>query len=188
MRALHILAGIALFLLVLCLAYLTVNAAISEAMWYSYLGWLANHPLQTLMGSTLCILLVILYLYTERPRRAQEQFISFESEGGLVSISMKAVRDFLARLADEFAAIVHLEPVIRPAAGSIEVEMEVKVKSGTQIPELCRMLQERVRESIRENLGLTEIRGVKVSVKEIIAPPAKKKVEEPHEWEAPVKP
>lgn len=127
------------------------------------------------VGGIAVLALVVLYLGSFGRRRTGEQYLSFENvNGGAVSISMKAVSDFIAKIGDEFAAILSLKPDVRPRGGSIEVELDIKVKAGTQIPELCQLLQERVRESVRDNLGLSDIRKVKVTVRDIVgAAPAR---------------
>ncbi len=45
--------------------------------------------------------------------------------------------------------------------------------AGTKIPELSQILQQRVRESVRESLGLEEIRNITIKVQEIVGDPTK---------------
>jgi uncharacterized alkaline shock family protein YloU len=61
-----------------------------------------------------------------------------------------------------------LEPDLKPVNGGVDVQLDVKVKAGAQIPELCRMLQDRTRECIKQNVGLSEVREVRVRVQEIV--------------------
>ena len=103
------------------------------------------------------------------------------------------IADFLGRVGDEFAAILSLEPIIRAAGGSVEVDLNLRVKAGTQIPELSRMLQDRIRETIKDNLGLTEVRAIRISVREIVtSAPAKKPEKKADEtvggWEGSMRP
>jgi hypothetical protein len=188
MRFLHGLIGFVLFVLLAATALWVGNAAFSAGAWEQAIEQLRPARFWALDGAVVFLILIGLYLLTGRRRRQREQFISFDNEGGAVSISIQAVRDFLARLADEFAAVVSLDPVIRSTNGAIEIELNVRVRAGTQIPELCRLLQDRVRESVKENLGLSEIRGVKISVREIVASPPAKKHEDAVEWEGAARP
>jgi len=170
MKTLRVLVGIVLFLAIIVLAAAVIYLALSAETWRQALDVLRGERLNALGAGAAILLLVLLYGMTgPRPRRFAEPFITFKNEGGSVSVSTRAIGEVVSRVGDEFAAVVGLESVVRPARGSIEVGLDVKVRGGTQIPELCRMLQERVRETIRENLGLTEIRGVKVTVREIVA-------------------
>ncbi len=188
MKFIHGLMGFVLFVLLAALAVFVGNAALSVDTWNPAVDRLRESRFWAMDGAVVFLLLTVIYVLTGLRRREREQFISFDNEGGAVSISIQAVRDFLARLADEFAAVVSLDPVIRSAAGAIEIELNVRVRAGTQIPELCRLLQDRVRESVKDNLGLSEIRGVKISVREIVAAPPAKKHEDAVEWEGAVRP
>lgn len=125
---------------------------------------------------TVLILLVILYWLTAMGGGAKEQFLSFATEGGSVNIRVKAVNEFLKRLADEFADILNLRADIAASRdGRIEVQLDIDVKSGTKIQQLSQVLQQRVRESMRDGLGIAEVTAVKVNVNEILQgekPPA----------------
>ena len=49
----------------------------------------------------------------------------------------------------------------------MDVELNVTVRPGCHIPELSRMLQERVRTTLRVSLGITQVGKVDVLVQEI---------------------
>ena len=118
---------------------------------------------------TALLLLIILFWLTALGGGAKEQFLSFATEGGSVNIRVKAVNEFLKRLADEFADILSLRADISASRdGRIEVELDIDVKSGTKIQQLSQVLQQRVRDSMREGLGIAEVTAVKVNVNEII--------------------
>lgn len=176
MKFLRFIIGLALFvILVASTVYMMVQAALARDAWEQAIGILGASRLRMLEFGSVFLLLIALYVLTGIPRKKGEQFILFESEGGSVSISIKAIREFLVRVGDEFAAVLSLNPTIRTVSGAVEVDLDVSVKSGTQIPELCRMLQDRIRETIKDNLGLTDVRAVRISVREIVAPPPEKK-------------
>ena len=120
-----------------------------------------------LTGAVL-ILLPLLYLLTLGNRRPKAKFISFQSESGGVSISVNAVRDYIRKVCEEFGAVVSIDPKIRSEKEQIGIDLDVKVHAGSRIPELSQMLQHRVRESIREGLGVSEVSDIKVRVQEIV--------------------
>lgn len=123
---------------------------------------------QFLVGIS-AVFLVLLYWLTAIPVK-EERFLTFESEGGTISISVKAINDFLSKLADEFAGIIRLRAdVTASRAGSVEVRLDISVKAGTKVQQLSQVLQQRVRESMRENLGIAEIHAVKVNVIDVVA-------------------
>jgi hypothetical protein len=195
MKFLHVLFGLVLFLALAAGCAWVVHNAMFVEWWHEALRDLAGRNLLALNGAAALLLLVALYLLTGiRRRAAAEEFVTFESEGGSVSISMTAIRDCIARLREEFAAVLELRPSLRGAGGTLDVELDVRVRSGTQIPELCKLLQDRVRENMKENLGLPDVRSIRVRVREIAPPEAaqKKKAEargvEHPDWESPIRP
>jgi hypothetical protein len=194
MKFLRLIVGFALFVILVAGAAYLVHAALTRDSWEQAIGIIRASRRQALEGAVVVLLLIALYLLTGIRRGKGEPFITFETEGGSVSISMKAIRDFLIRVGDEFAAVVSLDPAIRATSGSMEVELNLRVKAGTQIPELSKMLQERIRESIKDNLGLTDVRAIRISVREIVASPPEKKKQEKKadetvgDWEGSMRP
>ena len=94
-------------------------------------------------------------------------FITFENENGTVSVSTAAVQDYLGILKSEFAAVAWMKSHLRAVRGALEVGLVLGVKDGTQIPELCKLMQTRVRELLEEHLGTCDLAGVSVEVNEI---------------------
>lgn len=119
------------------------------------------------------LILCLVYAGTFGKRTPRVKFISFSSEDGDVCISVNAVRDFIRKIADEFTLVSRMEPSIRSEKELISIDLDVKVQTGSRIPELSQMLQSRVRESIRDGLGIEEVSEIKVRIQEIVgAPPA----------------
>ena len=94
-------------------------------------------------------------------------FITFENADGTVSVSTSAVQAYLNTLKGEFAAVVWLKTGLRVVRGALEVGLVLGVKDGTQIPELCKLMQSRVKELLAEHLGTCDLAGVSVEVNEI---------------------
>ncbi|HBA85601.1 MAG TPA: alkaline shock response membrane anchor protein AmaP [Verrucomicrobia bacterium] len=172
MKFLHALFGTLLFAVVILVGGYMVYASMDGELWRKSLDFLAAERWISLGAGVALILLAVVYLLSCFRRKSRVEFLSFENESGAVSISMNAIGDFLGKVGDEFAAVEEMKPSIQAISGAIEVTLDVKVKAGTQIPELCRMLQDRVKESITTNLGLTDIKGVRVNVQEIVSAPA----------------
>lgn len=106
-------------------------------------------------------------------KKSKDAFINFHSDDGSVGISTKAICDFIERIGKEFSAIRSIDSKLISGKGSVDVVLSVKVMSGNKIPELSHVLQQRVRESVRESLGLEEIRNITIRVQEIVGEPAK---------------
>ena len=131
--------------------------------------FLINENLGQFLVGISAVFIVLLYWLTGIPVK-EERFLTFENEGGAISISVKAIDDFLSKLADEFAGIIRLHADVTAARdGRIEVRLDVSVKAGTKVQQLSQVLQQRVRESMHENLGIAEIHTVKVNVSSIVA-------------------
>lgn len=107
-------------------------------------------------------------------RKKKESFIDYQSEEGSVGISTRAIQDFIERVGQEFAAVRSIESRLIQGKGALDVFVSVRVLSGNKIPELSQMLQQRIRESVRESLGLDEIGKITIQVKEIIGAPEKR--------------
>lgn len=106
-------------------------------------------------------------------RRPRETYIDFQSDDGSVGISTKAIQDFIERVGKEFAAIKSIDSQLVKGKNGLDIAVGVRLLSGNKIPELSQVLQQRIRESVRESLGLEEIGKITIQVKEIIGAPEK---------------
>lgn len=169
MKALHLLIGLLLFLALLAGAFFVLSSAFAgDAAWSALLDELKGYKLYASVIALALVFGVILFALTSFRLPQKSQYIAYDIEGSAVSISLRAVQDFVASLADEFAAVEELKPQIRISGGLADVQLDVKVRAGAQIPELCRMLQERARTTLRDKVGLTDVREVRVRVQEIV--------------------
>ena len=167
MKPLHRAVGLVLFILTSLAAAFFVYAAISSRLWTETFQILEDSKCPSVAIGLLVFLLVLFYSYTGSHRADYERYISFEGEGGSVRISRHAIRDFLVGLAAEFSTIEKLDPEFTMQRENMDVELHVTVRPGCHIPELSRMLQERVRTTMRVSLGITQIGQVDVLVQEI---------------------
>ncbi|MBQ9343628.1 MAG: hypothetical protein IJT88_00235 [Kiritimatiellae bacterium] len=140
--------------------------------------WLYDVPpwIPILAGSLLLVLLAAVPLTGALARR-HRQFITFENESGRVTVDTDAVSRYLLILRDEFAAIVWLKPRVRVAHGALQVGMALGVRAGTQITELCKLLQARTKEILEEHLGTCDLDGIALEVDEIRSGASRKPVE-----------
>ena len=133
---------------------------------------IGNTPLIEAALGLFLILSVLLRLASGRKLHEKDRFINFEADGGSVGVSTKAIRDFIEQICKEFSAVKSIESKLSQDKNALDIAIDVRVVSGNKIPELSRMLQQRVRESVRESLGLEEIRNITIKVREIVGAPA----------------
>ena len=128
---------------------------------------LADPMRRSAIGGAL-VMLVVVYWLAAAPNRREDKAISYESEGGKVSVSVKAINALLSRLGEEFAAVVSMRANVNPSDKS--VRLDLAVKNGSKVHELSQALQERVRESMQNSLGIAEMGQIRVFVREITPP------------------
>ncbi len=168
-RVTHVLMGLLLFTILIGLGAGLVYMPYDQESWGRCLDALRAQPGWATLAGIVWLAFIAVYLITGIQRRPTgDQYLAFKNNGATVSILLRAVNEFISRIGDEFAAIVSMKPSIRPRGSSIAVDLDLRVKAGTQIPELCQLLEERVRESVRQNLGISDIKRVRVNVKDIV--------------------
>ncbi|OGV59617.1 MAG: hypothetical protein A2498_04375 [Lentisphaerae bacterium RIFOXYC12_FULL_60_16] len=113
------------------------------------------------------LVFALLFALTHASRRRQEQYLAYRKAEGMVNISTAAISEYLSKLAEEFPAILRMRPVVLAHRSTVDIVAELKVRADPQIHEVCEMLQKRIRESLANGLGITEVRQVEVTVKEI---------------------
>ncbi len=171
-RILHALAGLLIFLTPLVWGGLLIYGNGANPAFRDFLfDTIETSPAVGVIAGLVLVLIVLIYLGTFGPACPRKRYLSFDSDNGEVSISLNAVRDFIRKIGDEFGTVISMDPQIRSEKELISIDLNVKLQTGARIPELSQMLQDRVRESIRDGLGIIEVREIKVKVQEIVGAP-----------------
>lgn len=172
MRILHTILAVVLFAALAAAA----AALLALGIWgvppqladFSLRGILAANWRGIAAGSLALAFLFLYALSAILARRAKRhQVITFENEDGRVTVDTEAVRSYLGALQSEFADANWIKPSIDVRQGALAIRLALGVKPGTQIPELCRLVQERVKEILREHLGTCDLAGIEMNVREI---------------------
>lgn len=181
MKILHGFIGFVFWIIILALGGLLVGSC--SVMGCAVPTWLLNDPMERIVVGGALILLVVVYGLSAIPVRKEERFVSYECEGGEVSVSIRAINSLLSKLAEEFAGIVSLRAAVCPRDKSVRLDMAVK--SGTKVQELSQALQQRVRESMQDSLGISDVGAVRVFVREIVLPEdsSARDREDPGDWQ-----
>ena len=144
-------------------------AALTGGWWNEACSLMKSSRLAVLGSGTAMALVGLLYLLTGVKKGKGKHVLSFDREGGTVSISSDAIVDYIAKLSAEFPSVVRMKPQVVPARNAVDIVVEIHVRAGPQIHELCELLQRRVRESMTNGLGIADVRKVEVRVTQIVS-------------------
>jgi hypothetical protein len=170
MKAIHFLMGLVLYLALAAAGMLLMASVVmvEPSCLHKALAWGRLAPAwgRVLIGLGILVYMFV-YLLSGISWRKKRELVTFENEDGAVHVSTEAVQDYLNGLKDEFAAVAWLKTRLRAQRGALAVAMYLGVKEHTQIPELCKLIQARVREILQEHLGTCDLLGISVEVTEI---------------------
>jgi uncharacterized alkaline shock family protein YloU len=144
-----------------------VVLVLRPADWQTVCTVMAASRVGGLVAGLLLVALGGLLIFSEAPRRRRDRFLSFRNEGGAVNISTEAIAEYIAKLASAFPSIVRMTPTVEPHRRKVDIVIDVRIKAGPQLHEICEVLQKRVRESMEGGLGIHDVRHVVIRVKEI---------------------
>lgn len=167
MKFIHKLSAIVVFLVLFCISGIFIWVAVSGARWGSLLHVMETGRLTFGFAAGALFCLALIFAISGLPMRKRRQYLSYDKEGGTVSISTDAICDYISKLAGEFPSLIKMKPEVIPAKKTIDVMLKVKVRAGPDIHEMCELMQKRVRETLSAGLGITDVRKVEVSVREI---------------------
>lgn len=136
--------------------------------WQAFTAFLAAERGRVIIVCLGFIAGLVAFVLTGLAYRPRAQYLSYESDGGNISISLKALQDFLSHLKGEFPAIISLRPQVTAHDEQLEITLNVSIQSDAPVPEISRMLQARARHTILERVGISDIRGIEVKVEEIV--------------------
>lgn len=167
MKTIHFLLGLFLYLALVAAGLALMLAHQFPAIAHTAIGWVFGlAPWQHILVGAGLLVWLALYFLTGIPCR-RPQFIRFGNETGSINVSTDAVRKYIDGIRTDFAAVSWMKSALRVRHGALDVGIVVGVKSGTQIPELCKLMQKRVREVLAEHLGTCDLAGIGIEVNEI---------------------
>ena len=155
----------------LCLGvsfYVLLPAFQGDSDWSSFLSCVSDHRSNVILICLLIILGFVGFVLTGLTSSPRAKYLAYQTQYGNISISLKALQDFLGFLKVEFPTILTLTPKVRALDESLDVTLEVRVRAGAPIPEISRMLQERARTLIQEKIGIADIHEIEIKVEEIV--------------------
>lgn len=118
-------------------------------------------------GGGILILELLHLLARPRPGRCPDE-LTFKSKGGEITVKTEAIRVAIARVADEFDCVESMDTTVTRSHGGVDLDLTVRVIAETPIPVLCNDLQNRAREVVAQQIGLFELRQVRVHVLDLL--------------------
>lgn len=180
MRLIHALCGFSLLSFLLIFSLLGINSSCLGIQPFDELVQAAaGDPIFMLRLSFVIITLTVVYLLSCGRGRRRDAHLQFKTDGGSVEVSLNAAASYLSQLKKEFAAVVSLTPKLSVRGNALRVLMKTGIKSGTRIPELSSLIQQRTRQCLSEDLGLENIEDIRIAVSEISGPPPEPKPDQP---------
>jgi uncharacterized alkaline shock family protein YloU len=143
--------------------------AMSEARWQGAAQLVGDAREEAALLGVILLLAGLVFALSGYSRRRKEKFLTFKTDDGTVNISTDAIADYVGKLGAEFQSIVRMWPRVAPAKHTIDILVDIRVRSGAQVHEVCELLQRRIREALAGGLGISDVRRVEVSVRDIVS-------------------
>lgn len=94
--------------------------------------------------------------------------ISFDNPEGEVTVSIKAIEDFVKRIGQEFPQVLELSPTVLPSNGGIKVNAKTTLIAGNNVPKLAENIQSSIKERMQNTLGIENVTGIEVNVVKLV--------------------
>jgi hypothetical protein len=112
-----------------------------------------------------------LYWITARriPRSTSE--LTYQGPIGEVTVATDVVINELRQVAHEYPDLVMLEPTVIPRRNSMDLDVDIKIRSGCASAPLCRSLHDRLIELAADRFGMFEMGDIRLHIREIVREP-----------------
>jgi uncharacterized alkaline shock family protein YloU len=97
-------------------------------------------------------------------RFQRERTIAFSNPAGPVTVSLPAIQEHLKRLAAELLEVKELKPELIASKRGLIVHVKATLWSDAHIPDATERLQEQVRRTLQQMLGIAEAITVRVHI------------------------
>lgn len=170
MKWAHRLLGVLLGLLLAGTLVRILPAAFQGGdQWTSFIADVESDRFSVIVTTLMLLIGLVLYALTALNLAPRPRYLAYDTQYGNISISLKALQEFLSHIKDEFPTVLSLDPRVAALNEGLEVVLQVSVRAGTPIPEVSKMLQERARRLIEDRVGIADIRSVEIKVEEIVS-------------------
>ena len=171
MKTVRAALGVAVWAVVLAAGLYTVCAAWRGSDAWGVSAWMTSRGEFAMPLGVLLVGLAVLWPLSLVTRTTAERHLAFRNPDGEVRVRLDAIRDYLGRLASEFAGVESLRSVVSVRSGRLVIDLHCRVQAGRPVAEISRSLQERAKACIQADLGIAEIETIDVTVREFVGTP-----------------
>lgn len=169
----------------ICLLYILLTIVLGIVLIISISGWfgvgvkvqlIINNQLNSPQGLWTGILLVIiglLFLKMSFIPRKTNRSISYENPEGDVTVSVKAIEDFVKKVGNEFPQVIEVAPVIIPDRAGVKVRAKTVLIACENVPQIVESLQQAIKSKMQNILGIENVVSVEVHISKLLTKEAK---------------
>ncbi|MGH8021335.1 MAG: hypothetical protein ACREIA_24250 [Opitutaceae bacterium] len=126
-----------------------------------------NSPQALLVAAIVVVAVVLWIVLTKQPAT----FKAFDTAGGEVKVTRKAVRDLVRRCCEELKEVTSASVHIRLKAGTLHVRVRLRVLRSANLKAISGYLREQISRVLTDNLGVEGIGDIEIIVASILEDP-----------------
>ena len=111
-------------------------------------------------AAALLIVSVVIYFLTRQPK----SFKAFDSEGGGVIVTRRAVRELVQRCCSGLHGVGSATAHVSVRSGEVTVRVALRTRRSANLKGISNHLREEIRVALTENLGLENVREIEITV------------------------
>lgn len=122
-------------------------------------------PLLTFQNFYLCgALVVLLYILIKLRQRQPKNIVAYKTENGDVTISRAAVVELVRTSCEQISQVSKPKLKVFTKKGLTHFNIRIQLISGGRLKDVEKMLQNHLRESLSNNLGIEKLGNVNIMV------------------------
>lgn len=114
------------------------------------------------------VMLGLLFLSMRIKAGRSARSISFDNPEGEVTISVKAIEDFVKRVGQEFSQVIEMTPAILPARDGIKIKIKTVLVAGSHVPRLAEGIQNTIKSRMQNVLGIENVTKVEINISKLV--------------------
>lgn len=117
------------------------------------------------------VLLGFLFFVMRVKADLSQRSISFDNPEGEVTITIRAIEDFVKRVGQEFSQVEEMSPTIISTREGIKVRAKTVLVAGSHVPRLAEGIQHTIKSRMQNILGIENVTTVEVHVSKLVTKP-----------------